>query len=120
MHPVFILECLERLNFLSTSRLSDLSNDLNTYKSADKTNALEESITQINTVLAALGKDVKTVQEQISQPDTTIISSHTIKLDGIATDVATLVEKGPAPVGLALSALSTKVSEKDEGLYNKI
>jgi hypothetical protein len=100
---------LDEIQTATTARLSDLSNDLNTLKSADKTAGLEEAVTQINVLLAALGKDVKAVQEQISQPDTTILSAHSTKLDGIATDLKTLQEQGPAPVGAALSSHTAKL-----------
>ena len=102
---------LDEIQTATTARLSDLSNDLNTYKSNDGTVALEEAVAKINASLVALGNDVTATQEQIAQQDTTILSVHTMKLDGIATGLKTLQEHGPAPVGLALSDQSTKLTE---------
>ena len=99
---------LDEIQTATTARLSDLSNDLNNFKYTDKIYTLEEAVAQINVLLAALGKDVTAVQEQIAQQDTTVLSAHTAKLDSLATNLRTLQEQGPAPVALALSKLSTK------------
>jgi len=83
---------LDEIQTATTARLADLSNDVNKSKGTDKSAELQEAVTQINVLLAALGKDVKAIQEQIAQQDSTILSAHSEKLDTIATELAAVKE----------------------------
>jgi hypothetical protein len=94
---------LDEIQTATTARLSEISNDLNSYKSSNKTSTLEEAVNNVDVLLNTLGKDVKTIQERISQ--------QTTRLDGITTDLKTLQQEGPVSVRSAFSNQSSRLSD---------
>lgn len=96
----------------TASKLEGLSSliDISNTTSTSRISAIEAAITQINTSIAGLGNNLKALQEQVASPDTTLLSSHTSKLDTIAAGLQTLQDEGPTPFKPTLSSHTAQLT----------